>query len=300
VQGALTALPMNDAVQVKGLFIAPPGNIWTGFHTTFEGENRVFQKTKIPYYLKKGLAPEASVVADIYAPSGKKINTVIEEKAKTGLQYLTWKLDEQATTLPGAWIHDESRGIPVLPGTYQVVIKAGDYVDTTQVTVLSDPRFSLEPEVDEQLYAYQKSVNEQVSRLAALLNGLDGKSEKLHKGLRYLKELQDKAWADLPPYIEVMLATIKATRRLGQISRPSGRQVGAWQSYDVTAYSRVAEAQRKAMSRMTVPSVQDWETVKQAKALIDDFEEEVEDFRLNGWRPFAIELEKVGLFPGLE
>ncbi|MFK8165533.1 MAG: hypothetical protein AB8H12_24005, partial [Lewinella sp.] len=62
----------------------------------------------------------------------------------------------------------------------------------------------------------------------------------------------------------------------------------------------VAEAQRKAMSRMKVPSAQDWETVKQAKAMIDDFEEEVEGFRLNGWRPFAIELEKVGLFPGLE
>jgi hypothetical protein len=149
--------------------------------------------------------------------------------------------------------------------------------------------------VDEQLYAYQKSVNEQVSRLAALLNGLDGKSEKLHKGLRYLKELQDKAWADLPPYLEAMLATIKATRRLGQISRPSDRQVGAWQSYEVTAYSKVAEAQQKAMSRMTVPSAQDWETVEQAKELIDAFEVEVQSFRQNAWGPFITQLEHAGL-----
>ena len=26
----IRALPMNDVVQVKGLFIAPPGNIWSG------------------------------------------------------------------------------------------------------------------------------------------------------------------------------------------------------------------------------------------------------------------------------
>ncbi len=34
IKEGLTALPMNEAVQVKGLFIAPPGNIWkarTGF-----------------------------------------------------------------------------------------------------------------------------------------------------------------------------------------------------------------------------------------------------------------------------
>jgi hypothetical protein len=47
-----TAFPVNDAVQVKGIFIAPPGNIWTGFHTTFEGENRPFGEAVVPFYVK--------------------------------------------------------------------------------------------------------------------------------------------------------------------------------------------------------------------------------------------------------
>jgi hypothetical protein len=300
VQGPLKAMPMNDAVQVKGLFINPPGNIWTGFHTTFEGENRVFQKTKIPFYLEAGLGEETSVVAEIYAPSGKKVNTIMKEEVAIGLQYLTWRLDEQAAVLPGAWRNDESRGIPVLPGTYQVVVKAGGYTDTTQVTVLSDPRFSLDPKVDEQLYTYQKAVDEQVFRLATLLNDLDKKADKLQKGLRYLKDLKEDKRADIPASIEAMLTTIKATRKLGQISRPSDRQVGAWQSYEVTAYTKVAAAQRKAMSRMTVPSTQDWAIIDEAKALVEDFEQEVERFNLDAWRPFAVKMDKVALLPLLD
>jgi len=62
----LTALSMNNAVQVKGLFIAPPGNIWTGFHTTFEGENRVFQKVEIPYFLKETTKATDTITAKIY------------------------------------------------------------------------------------------------------------------------------------------------------------------------------------------------------------------------------------------
>jgi photosystem II stability/assembly factor-like uncharacterized protein len=299
VQGQLTAMPMNDAVQVKGLFIAPPGNIWSGFNTTFEGENRVFQKTKVPFFLKKKLAPQVLVSADIYGPSGAKINTVTMDSTHAGLQYLTWKLDEQAAALPGAWKGDESRGIPVLPGDYQIVVKAGDHEDTTRMTVLSDPRFSLEPAVDEQLYAYQKVVDQQVSRLSGLLTGLDDKTEKLGKVLRYLKALEEGKWVDLPVSIEAMLATIKATRALGQAPRPD-RQLGAWQSYSVTAHSKIGDAQRKAMSRMTVPSVQDWGAIEQAKGLIDGFEVEVRGFTRNAWEPFAAKLGKVGLFPLLE
>jgi|GEM_PF-2769618 hypothetical protein len=299
VQGQLTALPMNDAVQVKGLFIAPPGNIWTGFHTTFEGENRVFQKTKIPFFLKEELAPKASVIADVYDSSGAKINTVTRDSTHTGLQYLTWKLDEQAAALPGAWRDDESRGIPVLPGVYQIVVRAGDHADTTRVTVLTDPRFSLEPAVDEQLYAYQKAVDEQVARLSSLLTGLDEKAEKLNKVLRYLKDIKEEEWAELPAAIEAMLTTIKTTRALGQTPRPD-RQLGAWQSYALTAYAKISEAQRKAMSRMTVPSGQDRETIDQAKVLINGFGGEVEAFSRNDWRPFAAKLEKMALLPLME
>lgn len=289
-KGTLTAMPMNDVVQVKGLFINPPGNIWTGFHTTFEGENRVFQRTEIPFYLNAYPDSLTTVSADIYNASGVKINTVRRDSVGPGLQYLTWKLDEAAAALPGAWAGDDARGIPVLPGDYQIVVKAGDQVDTTQVTVISDPRFSLDPAVDEALYAYQKAVDEQVSRLSTLLTGLDDKTTMLRKLREYLVALDEEKSNDVLPRIDEMLVRIQEVRALGQEPRPAGRQVGAWQGYAVTAHANAREAQQKAMSRMTVPSGQDWETVAEAKTLIDGFARAVAEFERKDWATLAGEL----------
>jgi hypothetical protein len=154
--------------------------------------------------------------------------------------------------------------------------------------------------VDEELYVYKKAVAEQAARLSALLTGLDDKATKLNKVLLYLKDLDEDAWSNLPASIEDMLTKIRDTRAFGQTPRPTERQVGAWQSYRITAHSKIGEAQQKAMSRMTVPSIQDWETVEQAKGLIDDFEVAVRGFMRDAWGPFVTKLEKAGLLPGVE
>ncbi len=151
----LTALPMNNAVQVKGLFINPPGNIWTGFHTTFEGENRPFQATEIPFYLKESPTKEAKVVARLYNANNEHINTLEASGLKIGLNYLLWKLDAQVgTPKPNA----SSREIPVLPGAYKIVLEYQEAKDSTSVQVIPDPRFDIPGAVDEKLYTYQKAV----------------------------------------------------------------------------------------------------------------------------------------------
>ena len=296
LQPVLTALPMNEAVQVKGLFIAPPGNIWSGFHTTFEGENRVFQKTKIPFYLDSEPDSGLTVTAEIYGTNDQKIQTVSAEVEQPGLHYLTWKLDEANSNLPGAWITEESRGIPVLPGTYQIVVHAGDHRGTTSVKVIEDPRFELNPKIDQELYKYQKAVDAQVVRLASLLKSLEHKTRRLQRAIDYLKAIDlDDAQAQVQT-MDTMLSQIKATRALGQVPRPSNRQVGAWQSFKETAYSKTAEAKQKSMARTTIPSEQDWETLQRAEKLIDDFEEAVKELEQNTWTPFIEQMKSLSWF----
>ena len=169
LKAGLTALPMNAAVQVKGLYIQPPGNIWTGFHTTFEGENRVFQKVEVPYYVKGTLSDTDTLTAQIYNDDGELIQSLKSQPSTQGLNYLIWKLDEQSAPLPSPGPEDEIRGIPVLPGTYKVLLTYGREQDSSYVEVIPDPRFDLAPGVDEQLYQYQKAVNEQVETLSASL-----------------------------------------------------------------------------------------------------------------------------------
>jgi hypothetical protein len=72
------------------------------------------------------------------------------------------------------------------------VVRAAGHTDTTAVTVIPDPRFELDPAVDEALYDYQQAVTEQVVHLAKLFNGLDEQSEQLQRAQAYLREQDEQ------------------------------------------------------------------------------------------------------------
>ena len=281
----ITALPINDAVQVKGLFIAPPGNIWTGFHTTFEGENRVFQKTKIPFYLNEKPDSTSSVKAEIYNKQNKLINTLETKTLVKGLNYLIWKLDESSKDLPGSWSNDESRGVPALPGKYNIVLEYKSSTDSSSINILKDPRFNLNDEVDLKLYEYQKLVEIQVGKLSNLLNEIDTRKKRIDKLKLFL---QDNKISDtiVDKAIESILIKIDNIRSKGQTTKPKNRQVGAWQSFEVTPYSKLNEVLSIAAARITIPSIQDNIQLELATSLIDDFSVHVNAFISNDWNSF--------------
>ncbi len=281
----LTALPMNDAVQVKGLFIAPPGNIWTGFNTTFEGKNKIFQKVKIPYYLKPKAIKPTKVVANIFNNQNQLINRVEGQPTEQGLNYLTWKLDEATVNLPGAWIHEESRGTPVLPGKYKIVLQTDLFKDSTYLNVIADPRFDLAPTIDQELYTYQKGVGEQVKVLSNLLKSIDQKQTALSKLEKQLTELKYDPKAALFVEIKKLQTKLKTLKASGQTPRPQ-RQVGAWQTSTITPYSKVKEAQQIAMARTRPISQQEQQVLEQATQLVQNFEQEINQFLTNDWQSF--------------
>lgn len=258
----LIPLPLNPVVQVKGLFIAPPGNIWTGFHTTFEGENRVFQKVKIPFYLQGSVTTNDSLVALIKNDKNKEIQQLMVKDLKKGLNHIEWKLDEKRISLPGAWINEESRGVPVLPGTYVAELHYADEVQRTSIEVVSDPRFKIDPSVDESLYAYQIKVREQVQRLSSLLKTLEKYEAKIDENKKLSKKTQN------------YLNALRALQLKGR-DQPKNRQVGAWQSEKLTPYSVLKNAEKVAKSRLNKPSNQDNSLLEQAIDLIDSYEKEV-------------------------
>ena len=152
----IIALSHNPAVQVKGLFIAPPGNIWTGFNTTYEGENRAFQKVKIPIYLNDKVSNIDSIVTIIKNEKNETIQRLVKKNLDEGLNYVDWKLDEEIVTLQGSRINEESRGIPVLPGLYKVEFNYKNETIESEIKVVPDPRFELDENVDENLFSFQK------------------------------------------------------------------------------------------------------------------------------------------------
>jgi hypothetical protein len=281
VNKKITALPMNEAVQVKGLFIAPPGNIWTGFGTTFEGENRPFQKIDIPFYINAKTEKEDSVIVYIKNNQGDTIQQLTNKKIVNGLNYIQWKLDEKSTIRFGDG--DESRGIPVLPGTYTIVLKYKGAEDSNTVQVISDPRFELNPAVDLELYRYQKSVDAEQRRLKILFDMINVWEVKLKE----IKENLNKQHANKnkSTYLNDINNLVKQLKLKGKDSA-GDRQVGAWQSSRTTPNSAINEAEKVSMARINIPSEQDMKKLNDAKEMIDQYQEELKNFENGVWRKF--------------
>lgn len=290
IKSGITALPMNDAVQVKGLFINPPGNIWTGFHTTFEGENKVFQKTQIPFYLSEEPTAETNVSAMIYDTENRLVNTVETKQLIKGLNYLIWKLDESAASLPGSWSDDFSRGIPVLPGEYTIVLKYGVQTDTTKVTVIADPRFELKSNVDKALYQYKKAVDSQVEILSKHLTDIDAKSKKVDWLLLKISKSENTPDQLLVTKLEDMKQALRVLKAKGKTPKPD-RQLGAWQSFETSPYSKIREALGIAAAQTNEPSAQHQEILEQSKLLVTEFSKAVTNFMKNEWAPFETMVE---------
>jgi photosystem II stability/assembly factor-like uncharacterized protein len=290
----ITALPINNVVQVKGLFINPPGNIWSGFHTTFEGENKVFQKTKIPFYLSVQPEADIKVKAEVYDPQNRLINTIETGDVQKGLNYMVWKLDENSNSLPGAWSDDFSRDIPVLPGEYTIVLHYDAYKDTTRVKVIPDPRFDISSNVDKELYDFRKEIDVQVAILVKHLKYIDQKKVLVDSFIKKQNNAQVKTGDPLFIVVKNMEQQLIQLRSKGQTPKPE-RQVGAWQSFETSPFSKIQEALNIAAAQTKVPSSQHQEVLRQAALLIDDFSNAVNSFMQTEWLSFESEVKKSNL-----
>lgn len=283
VKEKITALPMNEVVQVKGLFIAPPGNIWTGFGTAFEGENRVFQQAAIPFYINNEPTDKDSVLLYIKNNQGDTIKIITGKKITTGLNYVNWKLDEERTYLSGNYDPEDSRGIPVLPGIYTALIKYKGFESVTAIKVIPDPRFTLKENVDRELYRFQKSINAEVAKLKSLYElvaSWEGQLKKMHDRMT-----KDPKSVKALKAVNMMMDQVKQLKLAGKDS-PGDRQVGAWQSVRITPASAINEAEKAAMARLDIPSEQDWKRLNDASKLIDVYHTSVIEFQDMIWKKF--------------
>jgi len=287
-QQAVTALPVNDAVQVKGLFINPPGNIWTGFHTTFEGANKPFQKVEIPFYVKEG---GSKTVAEVYNADNNLIQTIRVNEVVAGLNYLTWKLDEQMTRLPGAWVDEDTRDIPVLPGNYKVVVKYGDASSETSVRVIPDPRFDYQPEVDKAVYDLSKRLNLATEKLATAMAKLQA-SEKTVEHV--LDQAKTAAAKEVVAGSEQVQQKLTALNNLARAPRPD-KQVGAWQSFAVTPTSKLSDAAQALRGRLFVPTSQDVKVIEEAEQLVEEFVQAISNFYDSDWSAYKKQVEEAKL-----
>ena len=107
---------------------------------------------------------------------------------------------------------------------------------------------------------------EQVKRLFNILNELD----------RFIKIIEASSFSEKRKkklLSEIRKIQLKARDRL------ENRQLGAWKSNKITAYSVLYNTIKVSRARLRKPSAQDESLLSMAKELIDEIEEEFIDFK---------------------
>lgn len=287
IKDNLEIAKVNPAVQVKGIFINAPGNIWSGFHTTFEGGNRAFKTVQIPYFIEE--SKMETLVGSVYNSENQLIQRLAASPTAIGLNYIEWKLDEWKYTVPK--VRPGMRGISVLPGEYKVVLNYGEDSDSVMVQVVADPRFDFDPEIYRQLYEVQKQLDGIRKVLWERLHELEQQTESIGTMLEK---------ADLPLGDQLRLDASEVVFAINRLKntvtgKPVTKQVGAWQSFEVTAISKIREAERKFMSSHAPVSDQERLLIRESEDLVNDFVKSFDQYLTDTWEPFVTKVREKGI-----
>jgi len=278
IKKEINLFPVNDAIQVKGLFINPPGNIWTGFDTTFEGENKPFQEVEIPFYLNTDIESNNRVKGSIYDSKEKKINEINSSDIIEGLNYITWRLDEASESLNHREGINKSRGIAVLPGLYKIVLEYKNQKDSVMIKINQDPRFDISTEIEKEIYLFKKSSKKIVKQLNDVFRKMDKISDSLDNMEEIIDRKNKNSFSDIKTAINQLKEVGKET--------PKNRQVGAWKSNQITPYSLVSNIEKLSIAGIKKPSKQHWQRLNEALKIVEGYEKEVDSFVESKWKKF--------------
>ncbi len=111
---------------------------------------------------------------------------------------------------------------------------------------------------------------------------------------KQLGDESSKTNKSLEKKVKGMKQALHDVRAKGQTARPE-RQVGAWQSFETSPYSKIREVLNIAAAQTRVTSQQHQEVLKQAGMLISDFSSEVDRFMQKEWPFFESDIKKSNL-----
>jgi hypothetical protein len=195
----------------------------------YEASNRTRQ-ARLTYFLNpdmgKSTKPDTATVR-VYDAGGKLIRTFIDKPDTVGIQRTTWDLRERGIRQPGSKKpcpkSAEPTGLPVLPGSYKVVISYKDLKDSTMVNVLADPRFTYPKEAILARRAMADRLAITGEKLTAAIDQLNDADNTLKVLADQVKSTEDASWKGWSKKVKAMQDTVKAKRELIE-PKPLGKQ----------------------------------------------------------------------------
>lgn len=270
----------------------------------YEAENRK-RGAEVSFFINKPAAKDSvkktdSARVSIYNDKNELIRS-LRWKVDSGFNREYWGMEEKGFRQPGSPKPKpdapEPGGLPVLPGTYKVVISYAKAADSTMVTIDDDPRFGNRNEIKLAQRALYDRLRKSAEKLTEGMDRLTESDEVCTKMLTELRDITGKNADSLRKMTTSMQDTIKSIRDFITGKKPD-RQGLAESPFEVTVMSQLREAQRSIGSKMVAPGPQEEAMVSNAEKAIGEALQKINAFFEGKWAAYRSRVEgtKMELF----
>lgn len=241
-----------------------------------------------------------SLMVHIYDMDGELIKTV-KSKPDSGLNIVSWQLDTGEFKMPsrGSSPGEERRSMSrnrssktALPGTYKVVAEYKDLKDSTELTVVFDPRV---PKSLDAIKAQNEMIDDLIENLNVLYKGtqrlIESKkiTDKVSVQIKGLKGDEIKA---LQKEVKAMQDSITAVQDLIFGKQNPDAQGITPRDFDQYASGKVFMAMRQISSRPGMPGSTEDRMVEHAKMKIVEGVDAINEFYIDVWPEFREKVEE--------
>ena len=326
----LRALAGNPAILQKeiSLFESPdaylaayqqPTGSRFGGDAIYQGENRN-GGAMITYYLKEGAKKEKeskseeketdengeqpkakskdSIAFEFY--DGDRLIRTLKFKTpeKAGFHRIYWGLDEKGPDRPSRTIPKRNRergGMDVKPGTYKVKVIYGDAVDSTSVTVKTDPRLDVSMASINEVYATGKKLEAYTQTAADAVKQLVESKDLANKYKKELKDLDKDKFKDQIKASEEIVKQIDSVIDL-YLGKDDKRQ-GIVRSPEPNVTNRLGTASSYVRSRKTGITETEKQLIKFAEDDLRNALNKTNAFFNEKWKAYRSSIESLDLSP---
>ena len=173
-------------------------------------------------------AKNDTIFIKIYNSQNELIRTLTRKYKENGIHRLYWQMDEKGVRWPSRKEPrknaSEPSGVPVLPGTYKVVMSFDGSRDSTLVNVMYDPRLPVTREVLQAKHDFYKNMEKDIATATAAMDQLRTSHEVIKEVMKQLKGRQGDAYDSLQKTSKALQDSLKSMtdELLGKESKKQG------------------------------------------------------------------------------
>ena len=245
-----------------------------------------------------GVQKKDSIQFDIY--DGNRLIRTLKFKTpkEKGFHRMYWGLNEKGPDRAARKISKQQRergGTTVKPGTYKVKVTFGETMDSTMVTVKTDPRLKVNTAALSEVYQTRKELEKYAQSAADAVKQLVESKDLVNKFKKEMNSLDKEKYKDQIKASNEMVTSIDSVIALF-IGKEDKRQ-GITRNPEITVLQRIGTATRYVATRKTGITKTERDLVSYAKSALQEALTTTNTFFSKKWNPYKETINGLDLSP---